>query len=105
MLPRAIFNDSFSTNSFGTKIIDVLILSASLVLSAYVYGVSLSREYLIALLVVLVVYSYVAEGLNLYRSWRAGKLREMVLTAWLSLLLSFSGLFVFFFAFKDINNH
>lgn len=100
MLPRAIFSDRFSTNSLGTKIIDILILFTSLVLAAYVYGVTLTREYLIALLVVLVVYSYVAEGLNLYRSWRAGKLREMVLTAWLSLLLSFSGLFVFFFAFK-----
>lgn len=100
MLPRAIFSDRFSTNSLGTKIIDILILFTSLVLAAYVYGITLTREYLIALLVVLVVYSYVAEGLNLYRSWRAGKLREMVLTAWLSLLLSFSGLFVFFFAFK-----
>ncbi|WP_057832354.1 undecaprenyl-phosphate glucose phosphotransferase [Colwellia sp. TT2012] len=100
MLPRALFSDSFSTNAFGSKLIDVFILTSSLIIATYIYGVTLSREYLMALLVVLVSYSYVAEGLNLYRSWRAGKLREMVLTAWLSLLLSFSGLFVFFFAFK-----
>ena len=100
MLPRALFSDSFSTNSFGTKLIDILILSTSLILAAYFYGITLSREYLIVLLVVLVSFSYVAEGLNLYRSWRAGKLREMVLTAWLSLVLSFTGLFIFSFAFK-----
>ena len=100
MLPRALFSDSFSTNSFGTKLIDILILSTSLILAAYFYGITLSREYLIVLLVVLVSFSYVAEGLNLYRSWRAGKLREMVLTAWLSLVLSFAGLFILSFAFK-----
>ena len=100
MLPRALFSDSFSSNSFGTKLIDILIVTASLISASYLYGVPLSREYLIALLVVLVSFSYVAEGLNLYRSWRAGKLREMVFTAWLSLLLSFGGLVVFSFAFK-----
>ncbi|MCP4987745.1 MAG: undecaprenyl-phosphate glucose phosphotransferase [Colwellia sp.] len=100
MLPRALFSDSFSSKFFGTKLIDILILTASLILAAYLYGVSLSRNYLIALLIVLVGFSYVAEGLNLYRSWRAGKLREMVLTAWLSLLLSFCGLLLFSFIFK-----
>ena len=100
MLPRALFSDSFGSNSITSKLIDILILTTCLISAAYIYGAHLSREYLIALLVVLVSFSYVAEGLNLYRSWRAGKLREMVLTAWLSLILSFGGLFVFFFAFK-----
>jgi putative colanic acid biosynthesis UDP-glucose lipid carrier transferase len=103
MLPRALFSDSFRTSSFGTKLIDVFILTSCLILAAYIYGITFSREYLIVL-VVLVTYSYIAEGLNLYRSWRAGKLRGMVLTAWFSLVPSFSGLFIFFFFLKYQNN-
>jgi putative colanic acid biosynthesis UDP-glucose lipid carrier transferase len=59
MLPRALFSDSFSTSSFGTKLIDVFILTSSLILAANIYGITLSREYLIVLLVVLVTYSYI----------------------------------------------
>jgi len=45
-------------------------------------------------------YLYTAELLNLYRSWRAGKFREMVSYTWACLIVSFSTLFLVAFLFK-----
>ncbi|PAJ74743.1 undecaprenyl-phosphate glucose phosphotransferase [Pseudoalteromonas sp. NBT06-2] len=94
------FKAGTKSNSVICRFFDLIILIASLYLAAEVYEVSLGREYLIVLLVVLVAFLYVAEGVDLYRSWRAGTLRSMVLNAWLTLTISFAALVIFAFIFK-----
>jgi len=94
------FKAGTKSNSVICRFFDLIILITSLYLAASVYGVRLGREYLVVLLIVLVAFLYVAEGVDLYRSWRAGKLRSMVLSAWLTLTVSFSALVLFAFIFK-----
>lgn len=100
MKSSSVFSLKTGGNHLATRLADILIILVSLVVASKLYGVQLNREYLMTLLVVLVVYSYVAEGVNLYRSWRAGKFREMVFAALLSLCLAFLGLLIFAFIFK-----
>ena len=83
-----------------SRLFDLFILIFTLIAAAYCYNITLSREYFIVLLIVLVAYLYVAEGVNLYRSWRVGKFRTMVLSTWLTLIIAFSSLFLFAFIFK-----
>ena len=89
MKKSSTFKAGTKSNSVICRFFDLIILVISLYLAASVYGVRLGREYLVVLLIVLVAFLYVAEGVDLYRSWRAGKLRSMVLSAWLTLTVCF----------------
>ncbi|MBE0363251.1 putative colanic acid biosysnthesis UDP-glucose lipid carrier transferase [Pseudoalteromonas ulvae UL12] len=95
-----VFKSSSKSNSVLYRIFDISIITFSLTAAAAFYGVELNRVYLTVLLVVLLAFSYLGEAFDLYRSWRAGKFRHMVLFAWGSLICSFLALLVFAFAFK-----
>jgi len=79
---------------------DIFTLISSLYVAGFIYGTSISNSYITVLLVVTLSYLYTAETLGLYRSWRAGKLSSMVVTAWLSLASAFVLLFIVAFALK-----
>ncbi|MGB0937973.1 MAG: undecaprenyl-phosphate glucose phosphotransferase [Colwellia sp.] len=96
-------NTNFSSNSLGVKLMDVLILLSSLVLATSFYGVSLTREYLTVLLIVVVSFAYIAEGVSLYRPWRAGTFKTRILLTFTTLICSFLtfSIFTFFFKFSE----
>lgn len=94
------FKSTSHTGSLFYRFLDSLFITLSLILSANIYGITLDRGYLIILLIVLFAFLYLAEAFNLYRSWRAGKFRDMVSNAWGTLILSFLALLIFAFLFK-----
>ncbi|SFD64384.1 undecaprenyl-phosphate glucose phosphotransferase [Pseudoalteromonas denitrificans] len=95
-----IFKTSSNSDFLIYRLLDSFFITLSLILSANLYGLTLGKNYLLVLLVVLFSFLYFSEALNLYRSWRAGKFRHMVTHAWGILLLSFLVLLVFAFGFK-----
>ena len=101
MLQSKTFKQNSNTYSFLFKLIDLFIIFASLPIACEFYGVALTREYLIAGLIVAVVFLYVAETVSLYRSWRHGSFSEMMLIAWSSLVLSFFFLTTVAFVLKQ----
>jgi putative colanic acid biosynthesis UDP-glucose lipid carrier transferase len=96
-------NTNFSANSLGIKLMDVLILLTTLLVATSLYGVALSREYLIVLLIVVVSFAYIAEAVSLYRPWRAGTFRVRILLTLATLVCAFLtfSLFTFFFKFSE----
>lgn len=87
-----------SSTHFIYRLIDVFILGGSLLLAGYLYGVDFSRDYLLVLLSLVLVYAYVGESVALYRSWRVGRFSRMLMLVILvhsaCFLLIFSLLFV-----------
>lgn len=79
---------------------DIFTLICTLYLACFIYGTIISNNYITVLLIVTLSYLYTAETLSLYRSWRAGKLRHMVILAWVSLICAFVILFLVAFALK-----
>ena len=95
-----VFKSNSKSNSALYRLFDIAVITLSLICAAWFYGVELNRVYLTVLLVVLLAFSYLGEGFDLYRSWRAGKFRHMVLLSWAALAVSFLALLVFAFLFK-----
>lgn len=86
--------------AFLYRFIDISILIAVLLVTCHFYGVFFDKNYLILLLAHIVVFSYTAEALQLYRYWRVGKFSQMLRHVMLILLLSFSVLASVLFLFK-----
>ncbi|WP_019026665.1 undecaprenyl-phosphate glucose phosphotransferase [Colwellia piezophila] len=94
------FKSTSTSGSLFYRFLDSFFITISLIFSASIYGVPLARGYLLVLLVVLFAFLYFAEAFNLYRSWRSGKFRDMVISTWGTLILSFVTLLIFAFVFK-----
>lgn len=81
------------------RLIDLLILAAVFVLGATLYDVTLNSKYGLLLCAYLVCYSYLAESVQLYRSWRVGRFSRMlvllVVAHTLAFLLVLAALFLF----------
>ena len=73
------FSPNSNTYSFIYRFIDLCIILISLPLAASLYGVSFDAQYLTAALVVMMLFLYGAESLDLYRSWRSSRFTHMVL--------------------------
>lgn len=89
---------NFSNSIF--RFVDIISIISSLLFACLFYSSDFGNNYLLILLVSLFSYLYCSETLNLYRSWRAGKFRTMVLLSWCCFALSFATVLVFAFAFK-----
>ncbi|PKG82622.1 undecaprenyl-phosphate glucose phosphotransferase [Colwellia sp. 75C3] len=100
MINSQTFNATSHSGSLFYRFLDSFFITLSLVFSTSIYGVSMGLGYLSILLIVLFAFLYIAEAFNLYRSWRAGKFRDMVANAWGTLILSFLALLIFAFIFK-----
>lgn len=87
-----------SSTHFLYRIIDVFILATTLFLASHLYGVTFSRDYLLVLLSLVLLYAYIGESVALYRSWRVGRFSRMLMLLILvhsaCFLLIFSLLFV-----------
>ncbi|MEH8018603.1 undecaprenyl-phosphate glucose phosphotransferase [Rheinheimera muenzenbergensis] len=81
------------------RLIDLLILAAVFVVGVKLYDVTLNSKYALLLCAYLVCYSYLAESVQLYRSWRVGRFSRMLallaLVHTLAFLLVLAALFVF----------
>lgn len=87
-----------SSTHFVYRFIDFVILALCLLASSYLYGVSFNRDYLFLFLSLTLIYAYLAESVQLYRSWRVGRFSRMlvllVLVHGASFLFIISMLFV-----------
>ena len=94
------FKPSGSSDANFYRLFDLLCLFLAFQLSAVIYSFTFNSAYLVAVLSVALAYIYCAEMFSAYRSWRAGKFRNMVLCAWGSLTIAFLCLFLISFMFK-----
>lgn len=101
MKPPSTLKPASSDYSFLYRLIDMLVIFAGLLLATAIYRVALTSEYLIAALFMCLIFSFVAEGMHLYRSWRTGRFSEMMITAWISLFIAFGGAIFIAFIFKQ----
>lgn len=87
-----------SSTHFLYRIIDVFILATTLWAVSYLYEVVFTRDYLLMLLSLVLLYAYIGESVALYRSWRVGRFSRMLMLLILvhsaCFLLVFSLLFV-----------
>ncbi len=89
MASRKVFTFSTNTYSFIYRLLDLCVLLGSFPIAAWLYGLTIDREYIIASLVVSVAFLYIAESFALYRSWRVGHFSEMVLNVWACISVAF----------------
>ncbi|MFY8349597.1 undecaprenyl-phosphate glucose phosphotransferase [Pseudoalteromonas sp. SSM20] len=100
MKPSRTFKSASNSGANLYRATDLIVLITSLFAAGFVYDISIGHKYVTVLGVVLVAFLYTAELFNLYRSWRAGKFREMVINTWACLIVSFAALFLVAFIFK-----
>ncbi|MDE3270655.1 undecaprenyl-phosphate glucose phosphotransferase [Pseudoalteromonas sp. G4] len=100
MNPSRTFKSSSNSGANIYRATDLIVLVSTLFVAGMVYGVKISQGYLVTLGIVLVAFLYTAELFNLYRSWRAGKFREMAVSTWSCLIIAFALLFLVAFLFK-----
>ncbi len=72
------------------RFIDYAILMFVLLLSCIIYGVSFDKNYLILLLAEILLFSYLAEGMSLYRAWRLSAFRQMIRLVIVVMVISFA---------------
>ena len=89
MASSKVFSFNENTYSFIYRLIDLSVLFGCFPLAAWLYGIPMEREYLIAPLVVSVAFSYIAESFGLYRSWRVGHFSDMVLSFFVCISIAF----------------
>ncbi|KKO47056.1 capsular biosynthesis protein [Arsukibacterium ikkense] len=81
------------------RLIDLIILTAVFIAGVKLYDVTLTSKYGLLLCAHMLCYSYLAESVQLYRSWRVGRFSRMlallVFVHTLSFLLVLAALFVF----------
>jgi putative colanic acid biosynthesis UDP-glucose lipid carrier transferase len=75
--------------SFLYRLIDLSILFLSLPLAAYLHGISLGREHLVAVLIISVLFLYLSESFELYRSRRTDRFSAMFLRVGLCVCIAF----------------
>ncbi|WP_397472916.1 hypothetical protein, partial [Rheinheimera sp.] len=97
-MTNSIFRYEHSGSSVVYRLIDLMILVAVFLSCLYVYQVPFDKEYLLLLSASLAIYSYLAESVQLYRSWRAGRFSRMLMHVavihTVSFLLIVAGLFL-----------
>ena len=80
-----------NVNQFAVlyRFLDLLIIQVTLLVSADIFDVTVTLNYYLISLIASLTFLFSAEMLWLYRSWRAGKFRNMVSCAWGSLTIAF----------------
>lgn len=91
-----------SKASFLFRMVDISLIIFSLLIITYGYGVFFSKDYLLVLAGLLLLFSYISESFGLYRSWRLGKFSNMcrllVLIVTICFVLMVTTLFFFKYA-------
>ncbi|PKH01056.1 undecaprenyl-phosphate glucose phosphotransferase [Psychromonas sp. MB-3u-54] len=89
MTSQKFLTSKSNSYSFIYRLIDLSILFLSLPVAAYLHGVSLSREYLVAVLIISVFFLYLAESFELYRSRRTDRFSAMFLRVGICISIAF----------------
>ena len=102
-------NDGFIRNNinqfaFLYRLIDLVIIQLCLSIACFLYVSEYNSNYFILALISAISYSFFAELFVLYRSWRAGTLKEMVFYAATSWGLSILPILLFLFFSKESEN-
>lgn len=86
-------------SSFILRITDMSLIVLSLLAIMQGYGVAFNKDYLLVLVGMLLLFSYIGESFGLYRSWRLGKFSNMcrllVVILTLCFVLNFTVMFIF----------
>lgn len=104
MASSKVFTFNPNTYSFIYRLIDLCVLFGCLPLAAWLYGMTIEREYLLPPLVVSVAFLCIAESFGLYRSWRVGHFSKMILSAWACISVSFFIAVMLAFLLKQSEN-
>jgi putative colanic acid biosynthesis UDP-glucose lipid carrier transferase len=99
-------SDGFVRNNinqfaFAYRFLDILLIQGFLALMSYAYIGKYDSKYFMLALVATISYSFFAELFALYRSWRAGSLKEMLFYASMSWALTLFPVFMFIFFIKE----
>ncbi len=78
MSDSSLFRYEQPGSSVTYRFIDLVILVSVFLSCMFLYGVPFNTDYLLILTASLVLYSFLAESVQLYRSWRAGKFSRML---------------------------
>ena len=78
-----------------------MILVSSFFLVCSVFSVPVTKDYWLLLISSLFVFTYIAESLQLYRSWRLGSFAQMLRLVFFVCLISFASLIALLFAVKQ----
>ncbi|MEZ5490850.1 MAG: undecaprenyl-phosphate glucose phosphotransferase [Gammaproteobacteria bacterium] len=85
-----IFKEQSNSQAVFYRLVDLLLLQATLLLTAYAYGVPFSFQYLTVVLLAAIVYFFIAESSHLYRDWRPGYFKPIIFyssLAWIGAVL------------------
>ena len=99
-------NDGFISNNinqfaFVYRLIDIFFINFFLALISFAYIDGYNAKYFMVALVATIGYSFFAELFALYRSWRAGSIKEMLFYAFMSWALTLFPVFMFLFFIKE----
>lgn len=102
-------NDGFVRNNinqfaFLYRLVDLVIIQLTLYLATQFYGVQYDFQHFVLGLIANVSFSFVSELLWLYRSWRAGAMKEMLFYSFLSWAIALLPVLLFVF-FAQIAEH
>lgn len=87
-------------SSFILRIIDMAIIVLSLLVIMQGYKVAFTKDYLLVLTGMLLMFSYISESFGLYRSWRLGKFSHMCRLLFAIIVICFLLVFTVLFLFK-----
>lgn len=81
---KGIIQNNINTFALFYRMADIGIIAISLILAIFLYSATYNQQYFIMCLVGIIAYSFSAEALALYRSWRSGYFKEIVFYTFLS---------------------
>ncbi|MEO3680735.1 undecaprenyl-phosphate glucose phosphotransferase [Shewanella vesiculosa] len=91
-------------SNFLLRVIDIIIITVSLMTIIRGYNLIFDKDYLLLLVGVLFFYSYIGESLGLYRSWRLGRFSTMCRLVFITVTIAFllMTLVLFFFKYSEV---
>jgi putative colanic acid biosynthesis UDP-glucose lipid carrier transferase len=87
--------------AFAYRLIDIIFIQILLALMSYLYIGEYDKKYFMVALVATIGFSFFAELFAVYRSWRAGTLKEMLFYVFISWTLTLFPIFMFLFFTKE----
>ena len=96
-----------NVNQFAVlyRFFDLLAIQVCLLIAAHVYGVPVTQKYYFISLVACLAYLFSAEMLWLYRSWRAGSMKEILFVATISHVLMMAAVVGWMFVSKSSEDY
>ena len=100
-----IFKEQSNSHAVFYRLVDLVILLATLMLILFAYGVPYSPSYFTLALVGATFYFFVAESSQLYRDWRPGYFEQIIFYSSLAWLAAVLGMLGYMFISKTSENY